>query len=59
MSGEFVARGEQGGQSRARKLRIWPCGALRAEGVKGRARPLRVLRREPDGLVVALWVEMA
>jgi len=55
VSGDFVAREEEGDRSRARKLRLWPCGALRAEGVKGPARPLRVLRREPGGLVVALW----
>ncbi|MCZ7645325.1 MAG: acetyl-CoA carboxylase biotin carboxyl carrier protein subunit [Planctomycetota bacterium] len=55
MSDEYVVRSVEEGPGRARVLKLTPLGELGVQGVSGKPRALRVLRRDPDGLLVALW----
>jgi len=52
---EFILRAQ--GTGPALKLRYGPGKRLEVEGAEGAARELRILRREPGGLVVAIWGE--
>lgn len=57
MSESFTLRAADGDTSRSRGLELSAAGQLSVSGERGRGQALRVLRRDANGLLVALWGE--
>ena len=58
MHGEYILRSVEGSGKGALRLRRSAAGEVSVDGdADPQGRPLRILRREPGGLLVALWGE--
>ena len=53
----FIARAQGPGGGAFRRVWLTPDGPLKVEGEQNESRPLKILRRDPGGLLVVLWGE--